>query len=1266
MNPEELLVHSDFVHSLARSLVLDENAAADLSQATWASVLEHPPAAGKSARAWLARVLRNFAVTFHRRETRLRRREHAAAEPEGLPSTEKIVEKMEIRRLLIDAVLKLDEPYRSTIILRFYEGLSLREIASRLDRPLETVRTREKRGLAMLRARLDSLHHGDRNTWCIALAPLAGIELAAPAAKAAVTAQGLLAGVLAMTTKLKALFIAAAALVLIGTAIILWPETQDSGAAIPIDLPLAAEGAETPQPMESAIQDTTGIREPVLPDLDSPAMPATFRKMLGGFRGRVLKAAGGAPVSGVRVEILGFRPNDLFQGMSSRNEEEPTRFAFRTSMTHTVKDGTFFLEGIFPSAIYLLAVDRGGEHPCSRLIDAQPNPGEMHDLGDIMLHQTAVLAGRVMDDQGSPLMGARVRAVQLPALIFSFGVHHVRTGCSLLFEDDPLFSRESVFDIPPAFFDLLDILSIPEAVTVEDGSFRLVGVPAGPVTLLADREGYVSRYKSHVASAAKAEQDAGEMMLTRGVTLKGKVVDAQGRPAEGVEVRAGQSLWNQDWCLLEPPAFTDSQGAFILNGFPSSPARGAIRRNVSDPWILVGPFLPDQEPVFRLPAATDLAVKITNEDKNPVGEACLRIRTKTMQNVLPSQRAVSLEDRIESVSEGLYRITGLAPGRYELLVEAEGYGSKVRGIVLEDRPVEEEIVLKPAAQALIRVLDQKSTRPLEWAEVMITPEKKYTKMFMNTMTINDMTFDSWDSFENFMMTYSGPAQGIDGFVESLGYGGARTDREGRARFKRLSPGKYTVSVSHPGYAVSTAEIELPAHEETVVWMERCGTLEGRVLFDARRHRPPFTLYLDARGEGINPEAWMPRLALTDADGHFRVKGLNSGKWLVYVNERFLNKRPLELLTAMRQEPLGEGEARITPGEKTGLEIRLGGLEFMPSAGLSGVVLLDGLPAEGALVECYAGSEEKASSLDDKGRFHFEEIPEGRADLAIFIPRGPDGEPAFVMGREIQVQPGMAMEENFAVYTGALFGRVSSYPEGLPAAGVEIKAWGPFDGTVLEGNAGPWDAEGIDCPDEPQYLYGLSSPVEIKMLTSPDGSFRCSRLPAGLYKVKARALEDDSSLRRATDTRIKEVLAAGAAGPVNLTLFQHVSIKGRIELPEKEDLKSGLMLMFYSSEDPFEGVNTVVRLGMEGNPNTMVMNITGSTWVQVDQDTATFEIPKILPGAYFVRLMPADSALSFSDILNMDVYKPVPVDVPPQGLTDLVLTLEKEEQPLHEE
>ena len=175
ISPEYLLAHADFVRGLARKLILDDDLAEDVAQNTLLTALERPPSAVAALPAWLKTVTKNFAASTMRESARRERRERSVAPKGYVPSPADVLEREAVRKRVVDAVLGLDDTYRDAVLLRFYENLPPRHIAERLGVPVETVRTRLKRGLARLRDTLDSDYDGDRDSWCIALAPIAGI-----------------------------------------------------------------------------------------------------------------------------------------------------------------------------------------------------------------------------------------------------------------------------------------------------------------------------------------------------------------------------------------------------------------------------------------------------------------------------------------------------------------------------------------------------------------------------------------------------------------------------------------------------------------------------------------------------------------------------------------------------------------------------------------------------------------------------------------------------------------------------------------------------------------------------------------------------------------------------------------------------------------------------------------------------------------------------------------------------------------------------------
>ena len=188
IDAEELLAHAGWMRALARGLVRDDATAEDLVQQAYAVALERPPRDPKALPAWLMRVMRNLAARSFRDESRRERREERVARPEGDDEPlGDLVERAELQRAVMEAVLQLEEPFRSTVLLRYFEERSPEEVARRLGVPVATVGTRLHRALEKLRTRLDR-EQGGRTAWVAILAPWIGLTMALGVATGSVAA----------------------------------------------------------------------------------------------------------------------------------------------------------------------------------------------------------------------------------------------------------------------------------------------------------------------------------------------------------------------------------------------------------------------------------------------------------------------------------------------------------------------------------------------------------------------------------------------------------------------------------------------------------------------------------------------------------------------------------------------------------------------------------------------------------------------------------------------------------------------------------------------------------------------------------------------------------------------------------------------------------------------------------------------------------------------------------------------------------------------
>jgi RNA polymerase sigma-70 factor (ECF subfamily) len=187
---ERLLAHREWVRSVARSIAFDAATANDLEQETWLEALRSPPRDDRNLRGWLGTVLRNRARK--RGRGRARRAHHEAAAPAAgpAPATADVVAEAEAQQRIVAAVLTLDEPYRTTVLLRFYEGLPPRKVGERMGVPAETVRTRVRRAAGRLREALGG-EGTDLQSWMGAVTPLLAVP--GPSSAAGLAAKGAVA-----------------------------------------------------------------------------------------------------------------------------------------------------------------------------------------------------------------------------------------------------------------------------------------------------------------------------------------------------------------------------------------------------------------------------------------------------------------------------------------------------------------------------------------------------------------------------------------------------------------------------------------------------------------------------------------------------------------------------------------------------------------------------------------------------------------------------------------------------------------------------------------------------------------------------------------------------------------------------------------------------------------------------------------------------------------------------------------------------------------
>jgi RNA polymerase sigma factor (sigma-70 family) len=363
---EELLAHADWLRRLARHVARED--ADDVVQETWVAALRSGPAA-RIARPWLAEVLRNFARRALRTD-RARQAREERVEPLDTPATpETLVERAEAQRLLAGLVMALDEPSRSTVLLRYFEGLSAAEIARVQDIPAGTVRWRLKEGLDRLRAALDDRHGQDRRAWVLLLSPL--IErppaLSIGGITLAIATQKKLAGLLAVL-----------AVLLLGAGGLMWRRSS---------------APKPPPPVAAARLEPPPRPAPRLPAIAVPAGEIVRdRSPTGSVEGQVVSRVDGAGIGGAEL-TFSFGDSSL-----PVTADASGRFRFAP------KDAGLYLLARVSAEGYVPFSPDWGDSSISLVL----RPGETIRGVRLALRPITICPGLVVDPAGKAVAGAQI------------------------------------------------------------------------------------------------------------------------------------------------------------------------------------------------------------------------------------------------------------------------------------------------------------------------------------------------------------------------------------------------------------------------------------------------------------------------------------------------------------------------------------------------------------------------------------------------------------------------------------------------------------------------------------------------------------------------------------------------------------------------------------------------------------------------------------------------------------------------------------------
>ena len=575
----------------------------------------------------------------------------------------------------------------------------------------------------------------------------------------------------------------------------------------------------------------------------------------------------GNPIAGAEVRASAAERNDR---MPMRREEETG-----PPDATTTGDGSFVLEDRASGESLDLNVTHPDYGPGRAPGVAVPAETPVR----VVLQRTVRVSGKVSGPDGKPVAGVQVSLDELTPMSFGSG-------------------RPTLF---PA--------GRPQrAATDDEGGFAFERVAPGPIELRAEAPRYQVA-KLEGLEASPGQELAGlEIVLLPGGVVEGRVLSPDGRPLPGAEVIL--SLTSERGMAFTPHRTqSDGDGRYRLDGLPTGPqtleARAeGYRRAAREVEVSAEPKAVD----FQLERGLEVSGRVVNEAGEPVAGADVHL-------VAGINQFDAL--RVQSGSDGAFRIAGVQDGSYRLRVRKEGYATDLQGhpVTVSGASVGDiELKLSSGGRitgrlsglefsdlARVRVwagyeLNQgrvdsegvyeiSSLAPMEWEITAVVPNTSLRASGRVTLEPGarearlDLQFGDGRELRGVVLRNGQPLPGASVELDGTGNREAAaetTDHQGAFRFGGLKDGVYDLRVSTPNGAQHKESVEIAGNRDIRVEL-RTASLSGRVI-DSQDHSPISGARVTLEPVG-DERFFFPPLE-TDAKGTFRLLEVGGGAWKV--------------------------------------------------------------------------------------------------------------------------------------------------------------------------------------------------------------------------------------------------------------------------------------------------------------------------------------------------------------------------------------------------
>src|SRR5262245_32462468 len=827
-----------------------------------------------------------------------------------------------------------------------------------------------------------------------------------------------------------------------------------------------------------------------------------IRAALTGFRGRVVDGTK-KPVTDCGVRLYrGAMDSILPPGLDPMAEQTTWKPDYFAGETRTGSDGRFLIDKVWPRGLYVMLAGIGTDAPSHRVLTETPAPGEVVDLGDIVLDPSAVLIGTVVDDDGKPVADALVRCVDLPGQLLTSFVPIERfdpNGCVLVRESG---GPPPVIEMPPWVAAAFEHVPIPTTHSDAQGKFRLVGVVPGSNFVAATRKGLLAGVLPSVKVVAGETKDLGQLRLREGDELSGRVLDTAGKPIAGAEVVAGTISTLAPVDFASRIGVTDAEGRFAATGFGPGKVSAAARRTARDPWVLAEPQPIVGDVIVKLPATATLTVRVQfgNEVVREPKLSLIPSRRREeamIMGIIGFQKPIDLHGRTKGREDGQIEVTDLQCERYTLLAQAAGAAVTAADVDLTQGAAHVQVDLLPCVQFVVRCLGPDDA-PIRNAAIYVSDRGSREK-----------------------------GGGGPGEMPLLA---GRTGADGRFRVEHVSSWNARITAEHPRWGAlhGRVEQELPEPRELVLRAAVPGWIDGTLTDGGKA--PAVGKYMvgamwRSQGQRGATES-MPTLTAPSLDGKFTLRALQPGSYSVAaLPSASALHSPGGVLEMMQSAMFGQHESsqdvEVVSGQGVTVNIDATGVQYDgPVGSLFGTVQVDGRLAVGYRVRATGSNVNRMAIADAAGRYELRDVPVGRVDISLTAADGSMFDRQGIWHRGIELQPAQNLEVNIDVATTSLSG-ICLRPDGSPAIHAHVQVRGqPLVPT--EGMNNIW-----------RYVQ-----------TDADGHFRVDGIMAGIYRLEVSGNDED-----AVRGVLEDIRAEGGRAVEDLRLQLHTTLvfSGRVDM-----------------------------------------------------------------------------------------------------------------------